>query len=309
MRSSGFKPKLFNSDRKAAFTLVELLVVIAIIGILVGLLLPAVQAAREAARRTTCVNNLKQQGLGVIMHHDLMSYMPPGGFNPWGTEGSWATHILPMIEQMALSRLSSEKGADHIRTQAGPTIFFCPSRRSGARSANQGGRFLMDYASATPANSVDSWDQFWYGDTWEMGWVDKPYRGAIVRGGLDKDKVWRGSKSRMADITDGLSQTLLIAEKHLHFQRYETGDWHDDAGWADGWDPDVVRYTGYFPKSDRRFNDDQDPKAGYRFGSAHSGGMNALLVDGSVQFIRFEIDPDLFNRLGLRNDGQLIQGF
>src|SRR5688500_18954736 len=93
--------------RKSGFTLVELLVVIAIIGVLVALLLPAVQAAREAARRTQCVNNLKQLGLGIHNYHDTYKVIPPGAldFGATPTAGptipSWgfATKILPFIEQ------------------------------------------------------------------------------------------------------------------------------------------------------------------------------------------------------------------
>ena len=95
-----------NSKLREGFTLVELLVVIAIIGILVGLLLPAVQAAREAARRMQCSNNLKQQGLAIQNHHDGLKHFPPGGYNPWGAVGSWATHILPFMDQGTLATYS-----------------------------------------------------------------------------------------------------------------------------------------------------------------------------------------------------------
>ncbi|HTN77380.1 MAG TPA: DUF1559 domain-containing protein, partial [Pirellulaceae bacterium] len=99
-------------EARRAFTLVELLVVIAIIGVLVALLLPAVQAAREAARRMQCSNNVKQLGLSLHNHHDTYNRFPPGGANdqtPFGTEtatsgwgSSWMVYILPYIEQNAL---------------------------------------------------------------------------------------------------------------------------------------------------------------------------------------------------------------
>ena len=293
------------TSARRGFTLVELLVVIAIIGILVGLLLPAVQAAREAARRMQCSNNLKQQGLAIHMHHDAHKYFPPGGFHPWGSVGSWATHILPFVEQASLANQNINKNVDILRYQGGPTIFFCPSRRGSVAVNSQGGRYLMDYASATPADAPNSWDQFWFGDTWGMDWVRANYRGVIVRGGVDALGVWRGGKSKMSNITDGTSNTIVVGEKQLNPIRYRTGDWHDDAGWADGWDPDVVRYTGFAPNSDKRY-DNQGGWEGYRFGSAHNDGMNILLADGSVRYMPFTIDPLVFNRLGLRDDGSII---
>ncbi len=292
--------------RRSAFTLVELLVVIAIIGILVGLLLPAVQAAREAARRMQCTNNLKQQGLAIHMHHDTFKFMPPGGYNPWGAVGSWATHILPYIEQGNLAKLNTTNNVDILRYRGGPTVFFCPSRRGSAASVSQGGRYLMDYASATPASSPNSWDQYWYGDVWGMNWLGGRYRGVIVRGGQDANGVWQGRKVKIADITDGTSNTLVIGEKQLHQKRYESGDWHDDAGWADGWDPDVVRYTGFKPNPDALY-DNQGGWEGYRFGSAHEVGMNTLNADGSVRFMAFNIDLVLFNNLATRDDGAVTQ--
>lgn len=293
-----------RSNQKG-FTLVELLVVIAIIGILVGLLLPAVQAAREAARRMQCSNNLKQQGLAIQTHHDGFKYFPPGGLAPWGTVGSWATHILPYIEQGTLAAQNTTNNVDVLRYRGGPTVFFCPSRRGPESNISQGGRYLMDYAAATPADRPNSWDQFWYGDTWGLGWEKAPYNGVIARGGVDASGNYIGAKSKMANITDGTSNTMVVGEKQLNPVRYKTGDWHDDAGWADGWDPDVIRYTGFAPNSDRLY-DNQGGWEGYRFGSAHTSGMNILLADGSVRFLGFTVDLNVFNRLGHREDGGTI---
>lgn len=297
--------RLKNHQTRPGFTLVELLVVIAIIGILVGLLLPAVQAAREAARRMQCSNNLKQQGLAIQMHHDGYKYFPPGGYNPWGAVGSWATSILPFIEQSNLAKQNTTNNVDTLRYRGGPTIFFCPSRRGSEAVVSQGGRYLMDYAASTPADRPNSWDQFWYGDTWGMTWEKAPYNGVIVRGGVDQNGNFRGAKSKIANITDGTSNTMVVGEKQLNPSRYKSGDWHDDAGWADGWDPDVVRYTGFAPNSDRKY-DNQGGWEGYRFGSTHTSGMNILLADGSVRYLGFEVDLTIFNRLGHREDGGTI---
>jgi prepilin-type N-terminal cleavage/methylation domain-containing protein/prepilin-type processing-associated H-X9-DG protein len=300
-------PRLGRRHR-SGFTLVELLVVIAIIGVLVGLLLPAVQAAREAARRMQCSNNLKQQGLAIHNHHDAMKYFPPGGYNPWGRIGSWATNILPYIEQSNLSQVNRNKNVDILRYTAGPQFFFCPSRRPGDANAYQGGRYLMDYASATPGDSVGSWDQYWYGDTWGMNWVGALYKGCIVRGGINENGKWQGGMSKMKDISDGTSSTLLIAEKQLNPKNYYSGDWHDDAGWADGWDPDVVRYTAIGPQPDAAYGN-QGGWEGYRFGSAHDAGMNALFADGSVRFLSYTIEAKLFNEIGTRDGKEVVPEF
>jgi prepilin-type N-terminal cleavage/methylation domain-containing protein len=300
---------VLRTRRVRAFTLVELLVVIAIIGILVALLLPAVQMAREAARRTQCVNNLKQQGIAVHNYHDTRNHMPPGGFTPWGAEGSWPVHILPYAEAENLARLSPNN-ADPLRYAGGPSYYFCPSRRRSAAIPAQGNRYLMDYASATPANSANSWDQYWMGDTWGMSWTGQNYRGVIIRGGRPAGGAgaWVGATVTMTNISDGTSNTLLISEKQLNPAAYDTGDWHDDAGWADGWDPDVVRYTGFLPFPDKRYGN-QGGWEGYRFGSTHVSGIQSLLADGSVRQINYVIDANVFNALGTRNGNEVTTDY
>ena len=143
--------RLRSGARRAGFTLVELLVVIAIIGVLVSLLLPAVQAAREAARRSQCTNNLKQLGLGFLNHESTHGFLPSGGWSSWfigdpdmgagvNQPGGWMYQILPFIEQQALYRLPAD-GNKFVRTaqqkkaavelQRTPVAaFHCPSRRA-----------------------------------------------------------------------------------------------------------------------------------------------------------------------------------
>jgi prepilin-type N-terminal cleavage/methylation domain-containing protein/prepilin-type processing-associated H-X9-DG protein len=146
------------------FTLVELLVVIAIIGVLVALLLPAVQAAREAARRAQCKNNLKQIGLAVLNHEQSAKVFPTGGIHPWPDivhysaggrpfgpkkQGlSWAFQILPYLEQGSVHGLTTT-----LQMRNSPiTIYFCPSRRPPSKSPRTNA-WLMDYAGLTAVQS------------------------------------------------------------------------------------------------------------------------------------------------------------
>lgn len=153
-----------SAHSRRGFTLVELLVVIAIIGVLVALLLPAVQAAREAARRAQCVNNLKQVGLAVLNLESSLKTFPTGGVAPWpeiadyssngrpfGPERqglSWAFQILPYLEQGAVQNLTDTAA---LRSTPIP-MYFCPSRRPPQQNPiNQA--WLMDYAGLTTAAS------------------------------------------------------------------------------------------------------------------------------------------------------------
>lgn len=115
---------------RRAFTLVELLVVIAIIGILIALLLPAVQAAREAARRSQCSNNLKQMGLACLNYHEARGTLPPYRISQRHT--TWAAIILPYIEQESAADLwdlnRAYQGQNPDATMAAPLAFYCPSQ-------------------------------------------------------------------------------------------------------------------------------------------------------------------------------------
>ena len=104
-------------------------------------------------------------------------------------------------------------------------------------------------------------------------------------------------------ITDGSSNTMVLGEKQLQPSAYAIGDWHDDVGWTDGWDPDTLRSTICIMKPD---SDDFTADLGYNFGSAHAGVMNAGFADASVRPLSYGIDRELFNRLGHRSDDETV---
>jgi prepilin-type N-terminal cleavage/methylation domain-containing protein/prepilin-type processing-associated H-X9-DG protein len=147
------------------------------------------------------------------------------------------------------------------------------------------------------------------------------YDGVIVRSAWQQGNQTFANVSRpvnMAKITDGTSHTLMLGEKYLRPDQYDGGSKSDDKGWTDGWDPDTMRSTCYAPYQDTDgqgfqfqplntnsdlFGHDRDV---YYFGSAHSGGFNSAFADGSVHTVNYDIDVTLFNGLGTRAGGEII---
>lgn len=346
-----------NSHAKRAFTLVELLVVIAIIGTLVALLLPAVQSAREAGRRTQCINNLKQIGQAFQNHVSAKNYLPTGGMCSWAGQGNnqnfcaltggsspwyvpgrlpdvenlpvgWPFQILPYIEE---GNVQFEPDWEKVK-QMTFSFFFCPSRRGPTRCMKDtapGYLYgMMDYASATPSRAsgdVAAAFEFWNGSAGPGG--------PIVPGSSDfilvRDRMFFGMVIRTQacstigfnDVKDGTSKTLLVSEKLLPLDNYDgSGPFYggqirtfegDDRGWSDGWDYDIVRSTGIPPSKDYvKAPSDYNTNAMWRecimFGSAHSAGIQSVFGDSSVRTISYDIDRDVFNKLGNRNDGQVV---
>lgn len=320
-------------QRRSAFTLVELLVVIAIIGVLVALLLPAVQAAREAARRTQCINNLRQIGLASLNLNSAMREFPTGGSEPWHNEGDsrsqfskgygWMVQILPYVEEESLRNISKDYGAGDIQRdlevrKSPVSIYFCPSRRQNVvRIGNAGaedcsrGCALNDYAGSTPANNVNDPAQDDPGNANNAYWQGVTH-GDVLSGNRTYNfngvfvRTFANKATREKDITDGMSKTMMVSEKRVFMDLYTVGDWHDDIGWTDGWDPDIMRYTGILPGPDVTKTSGQVGDVGYHFGSAHSAGINTVFADGHVALIPYSVDIIMFNALGHRSDGLVV---
>jgi prepilin-type N-terminal cleavage/methylation domain-containing protein len=346
--------RMASKSRRRGFTLVELLVVIAIIGILVGLLLPAVQAAREAARRMQCSNNMKQIGLAFMNHESAFKYLPQGPYDgdpslpgmvynevapayESNTTCCNAAHpngwshwfkILPFIEQNNVynkarfdlppihgTRTFDYNGEDTVAAALIST-YYCPSRRgpTGYGGAAAG---RCDYAGCAG---------FYQGEVHEnQGDIPAPPLGMSPRrnertpenfgnfGGRKGYIVWsaQGAKRRIGDVTDGTSNSIMASEKSIPLGKLNASG-GDNERWNNaGWDECVLRY--HFPPlhdADRRII--RQTSSGGNiwpryFGSAHVGGLNSAYGDGSVRFAPFTVDPLVWMRVCVIDDGQVSE--
>ena len=312
---------------RIAFTLVELLVVIAIIGVLVALLLPAVQAAREAARRSQCINHLKQIGLAIHGFHDTYGYISPNGTGGSG-EPTWAVRIMPFIEETAtqdlwgtyLTRQGAYYQAGESARKSTVSIYFCPSRRqpteafsidNNLRSPWGGGPgALGDYATCYGDRPIIFPAQ---GSTsnppppYATGAFSYPHQNG---GHFSIDAAGMISfrhHLKFAKITDGLSQTLFIGEKHVRpteFGRNKSGDasiYSDDTPQSHG------RIAGPgFPLAHAPDDDTGGNRALQFGGGNHPGVCLFVMGDGHVATVAVETETLVLGRLAHRSDGEIV---
>jgi len=287
--------------RRQGFTFLELMMVVGIIAVLISLLLPAVQSAREQARRVQCTNNLLQMGIALANYASTHTVLPPGVVNdtgpimnvPHGYHYSWVVQILPFIGQNNVFRrfdftesvyAASNFTARSVHIQT----LLCPSSPSTPGA--------ISYAGC-------------HHD------VEAPI--AADNHGV----LYLNSHVRFDDITDGLTQTIML------------GEWrHGDPlalGWASGTSA-TLRNTGHAPNDSSTFlgltinssqNTDEERLAAYErmvedgviridfvggFSSWHPSGANFLFCDGSVQYLKNSVGADVYQLLGNRADGELV---
>jgi type II secretory pathway pseudopilin PulG len=287
--------------RKSAFTLVELLVVIANIGVLIALLLPAVQAAREAARRSQCKNNLKQIGLALHNYETARRAFPPGfvshatetnghGTGPgWG----WGTQILPYLEESSLrvdvTQSITDPIYDSLRQTSLP-VFRCPSDPVTEPT------FIVRDESGNELTEVAFANYVGVAGTFEVSEFPDTATGVLFRNHSVKFK----------DIIDGTSHTIMVSERGSRQSPQST--WVGAVTGASvppinlGYEnegPPVLVLTNTGTAEDKRVpNNDLGHVEDSN--SFHPQGVNLMLCDGSVQTINDDIDPAVWEALGTR---------
>jgi prepilin-type processing-associated H-X9-DG protein len=291
--------------------------------------LPAVQAAREAARRSQCKNNLRQIALGFLLHEDAHKHLPVGG---WGymwmshpdrgfgvdQPGGWGYNILPYIEQSALHDLGKGLGSQqqldtNARLHGEPIeIYHCPSRRSAVQyPVVVAISFVKQPLVCGPVTLAARNDYAANGgEQLGVGFVAGP--GTLEEG--DTTYGWtevaqatgiiaNHTTYEIGKITDGTTKTYMIGEKYLSPDEYDSGtSLGDDQSVYSGDERDVVRFTaGLIPFQDRPGILDT-----WNFGSAHSSGFHMAMCDGSVQTIDYAISAITHRLLSNRSDGEAL---
>ena len=332
--------KLFGRSR--GFTLVELLVVIAIIGILVGLLLPAVQAAREAARRMQCSNNVKQIGLALLNYESAFrvwpsqSTGPEPGRNFNARRGSWFTASLPYFEQSGLYQQFNPQLHWHDAGNLASVKTSVPSLSCPSAIPRDGFEWtvLVDYANATTTNATFGPRSFYPGATTDyanVGGISTQLNAVLPVGQRLSDPlncgILKGTAVKLSEVSDGLSNTFLVVECAGRPNLYQNGRLVPDGATPKTWSGSstVTRpfpTGGVWSSHNKGFLLDGSQSDGntlirpgtcsmncsndnevYAF---HTGGATILMADGSVRFVAKSIPIEQLVALASRNGQEVI---
>jgi prepilin-type N-terminal cleavage/methylation domain-containing protein len=288
-------------NRRHAFTLIELLVVIAIISTLIGMMLPAVQKAREAASRLSCGNNLHNIGLALMQYESELGRFPGSRTKVGGP--TWLVMILPHMEQQNIyyqwDMNASYYQQNTTARQSAVKSFFCPSRRT---SLDSGGLSISGDVPSNPS---------WGGASNVPGALGD-YAACIDKSGYDTRNASTPSLGgafemgigiRMADFSDGASNTFLVGEKHVPMNKNGVG-WWDCSSYNGDYYQCSCRAAGITYPLTNNINDTT-----WKFGSRHTMVVLFVFADGHVANIPSSIDPYTLELLNQRNDGQVIPGW
>ena len=312
---------------RLGFTLIELLVVIAIIAVLIALLLPAVQQAREAARRSQCKNNLKQYGLALHNYHDTFNRFPIGGSN-WdpGNRLGWQVRILPYVDQAPLYNqinFSLGNAQNQTITSTGRPLYEarlpylnCPSEPfansglvAGAVQSNYGGSLGTNVVTSANASCNTLSDSFAKPGTAGHG-------GGLQSTNSDGFFTRAGYGAKMADISDGMSNTIMVGEILPECNDHGGGGWPHDNNMANAHATTLVTPNDFttcanIPGGSNKAACGATNNWTYSWGfrSKHTGGCHVLLGDGTVRFVSQNIAATTWRYLGRVDDGQVVGEF
>lgn len=308
------------------FTLIELLVVIAIIAVLIALLLPAVQQAREAARRSQCKNNLKQYGLAWHNYHDTHGQMPLGGAN-WGTPSvGWHVMILPFVDQAPLYNQlnfgvgggnaydSTVNGRQALYTRV--AMFTCPTDSGWESVTAAAGWANGSYSGSLGAQRTPSNDGNCH-PFLPLAFVpsgNADHGNTISSIDLSGVVSRLGSKIKMADISDGTSNVVMVGEILPECNDHTSGWWNYN-GMNNAHASMIVSINDFttcpnIPGGNKPTCAAQSNwNYSWGFRSRHTGGAHFLMCDGSVRFLSQNLDGVTYRRLGGRADGAIVGDF